>query len=230
MTSRRVALIGYGKMGRALRGMAVDAGWTVTGVVERDKGGLNALAGADVAIEFTTPGAAVANIRAALAAGTPVVVGTTGWYDELPAVAAEVDAAKGALLWAPNFSLGALVLRRVIEDAARRLREVPGVDAHLVETHHAEKRDAPSGTAIALAAAAKAALGRSIPVTSIRVGSVPGTHEMVFDAPFEQIRLEHIVRDRRVFAAGALHAAEWLIGKTGVFTLEDVLTTPGDAG
>ena len=223
MISPRIALIGYGKMGRAIRGLAVERGWTVTGVVERDKGGMSALAGADVAIEFTRPDAAVANIHAALEAGTPIVVGTTGWYDELSTVAADVAAARGALLWAPNFSLGALVLRHIVQDAARRLREVPGIDAHLVETHHAEKRDAPSGTALALADAAMAALGRAIPITSIRVGSVPGTHEVLFDAPFEQIRLEHTVRDRRVFAAGALHAAEWLMGKQGVFTLDDVL-------
>ena len=224
MTAPRIALIGFGKMGRALRAMAVERGWTVTGVVERDKGGLSALAGADVAIEFTAPGAAIGNIRAALAARTPIVVGTTGWYDQLPAVTEEVNAAGGALLWAPNFSLGALVLRHIVEDAARRLRDVPDMDAHLVETHHAAKRDAPSGTAIALASAAEAALGRRIPITSVRVGSVPGTHEAIFDAPFEQIRLEHVVRDRRVFAAGALVAAEWLIGKRGVFTLDDVLT------
>ena len=229
MISPRIALIGYGKMGRAIRGLAVERGWTVTGVVERDKGGMSALAGADVAIEFTRPDAAVANIRAALDAGTPIVVGTTGWYDELSQVTAAVTAARGALLWAPNFSLGALVLRHIVQDAARRLREVPGIDAHLVETHHAEKRDAPSGTALALADAAKAALGRAIPITSIRIGSVPGTHEVLFDAPFEQIRLEHTVRDRRVFAAGALHAAEWLMGKQGVFTLDDVLGAEGGA-
>ena len=224
MSAPKIALIGYGKMGRALRGMAVEQGWTVTGVVERDKGGLSALAGADVAIEFTAPKAARGNIRAALDAGTPIVVGTTGWYDELPAVTEEVKAAGGALLWAPNFSLGALVLRHVVEEAARRLGSVPGLDVHLVETHHAAKRDAPSGTAISLAAAAEAGLGRAIPITSVRVGSVPGTHEVIFDAPFEQVRLEHVVRDRRVFAAGALLAAEWLIGKRGVFTLDDIFS------
>jgi 4-hydroxy-tetrahydrodipicolinate reductase len=216
-------------MGRALRGMAVERGWTVTGVVERDKGGVSALSGADVAIEFTAPAAAVGNIHAAIEAGTPIVVGTTGWYDKLPEVTSAVNAAGGALLWAPNFSLGALVLRYIVQDAGRRLREVPDIDAHLVETHHAAKRDAPSGTAIVLANAAESAFGRKIPITSVRVGSVPGTHEMIFDAPFEQIRLEHVVRDRRVFAAGALLAAEWLIGKRGVFTLDDVLTTQGGA-
>ena len=227
MTPPRLALMGYGKMGRSIRQMAVERGWTVTGIVERDKGGLNALAGADVAIEFTAPGAAVGNIRSALEAGCPIVVGTTGWYGELPALEKEVARTNGAMLWAPNFALGAVLFRRIVEDAARRLGAITEMDPHLVETHHAAKRDAPSGTARALADAGGAALGRPIPITSVRVGSVPGTHELLFDAPFEQIRLEHIVRDRRVFAAGALHAAEWLIGKQGVFTLEDVLATDG---
>ena len=227
MTPPRVALMGYGKMGRAIRQLALDRGWVVTGVVERDKGGINALGGADVAIEFTAPGAAVGNIRTALEAGCPIVVGTTGWYDELPAVERDVERTGGTLLWAPNFALGAVIFRRIVEDAARRLAAMSEMDVHLVETHHAAKRDAPSGTARALADAGQAALGRDIPITSVRVGSVPGTHELLFDAPFEQIRLEHTVRDRRVFAAGALHAAEWLIGKRGVFTLDDVLATDG---
>jgi 4-hydroxy-tetrahydrodipicolinate reductase len=224
MTSRRLAIIGYGRMGRALRGLAVESGWTVSGVVERDQGGLSALAGADVAVEFTSPAAAVGNIRACLKQGCPVVVGTTGWYDALPEMEAEVRRSGGALLWAPNFSLGAVVLRHIVQDAARRLREVPGMDAHLIETHHAAKKDAPSGTALVLATAAEEAFGRAVPITSVRLGSVPGTHEVLFDAPFEQVRLEHVVRDRRVFAAGALLAAEWLIGRRGVFTLDDVLT------
>jgi 4-hydroxy-tetrahydrodipicolinate reductase len=97
---------------------------------------------------------------------------------------------------------------------------------HLVETHHRAKKDAPSGTAISLGRAVEERLGRPVPITSLRVGSVPGTHELIFDAPFEQIRLEHSVRDRRVFAAGALHAAEWLIRRHGVFTLDHLF---GDA-
>ena len=219
--------MGYGKMGRSLRQLAVERGWTVTGIVERDKGGLSALGGADVAIEFTAPGAAVGNIRTALEAGCPIVVGTTGWYDQLPEVEDAVTRAGGALLWAPNFSLGAALFRRIVGDAARRLAGFTEMEPHIVETHHSAKRDAPSGTARALVEAGEAELGRTIPVTSIRVGSVPGTHELLFDGPFEQIRLEHVVRDRRVFAAGALHAAEWLIGRRGVFTLDDVLATDG---
>jgi 4-hydroxy-tetrahydrodipicolinate reductase len=107
--------------------------------------------------------------------------------------------------------------------AAKLLSRAPGFEAHLVETHHSAKKDAPSGTASTLGHAASAAWGKEIPITSVRTGSVPGTHEFVFDAPFEQIHLEHIARDRRVFAEGALVAAGWLIGKTGVFTMKDVL-------
>ena len=132
MTPPRVALMGYGKMGRALRQLAVDRGWVVSGIVERDKGGLNALGGADVAIEFTAPGAAVDNIRAALAAGCPIVVGTTGWYDELPTIEQEVARANGALLWAPNFALGAVLFQRIVEEAARRLALIGEMDPHLI--------------------------------------------------------------------------------------------------
>jgi 4-hydroxy-tetrahydrodipicolinate reductase len=100
---------------------------------------------------------------------------------------------------------------------------MPGFDAHIIDTHHAAKQDAPSGTAKSLEENVAAVWGANIPMTSVRVGSVPGTHEFLFDAPFEQIRLVHTARDRRVFAEGALHAARWLIGKTGVFTMQDVI-------
>jgi 4-hydroxy-tetrahydrodipicolinate reductase len=102
-------------------------------------------------------------------------------------------------------------------------------DAHIVETHHNKKKDAPSGTAIAIAKAATEALGRQIPTTSVRTGSVPGTHELIFDGAFEQLSLMHLARDRRVFAEGALKAADWLIGKKGVFTMRDVLELPARA-
>jgi 4-hydroxy-tetrahydrodipicolinate reductase len=127
------------------------------------------------------------------------------------------------MLTAPNFSVGVAVFDRVVAEAARLFGRLEGFDAHLIETHHGAKRDAPSGTAGALAKSASAALGRTIPVTSIRTGHVPGTHEIVFDAPFEQVRLVHEARDRRVFAEGALVAARWLVGRRGVFTLADVL-------
>ena len=152
-----------------------------------------------------------------------MVVGTTGWYDQLETISSEVERAGGAMLTAPNFSVGVAVFDRVVAEAARLFARVEGFDAHLVETHHSAKKDAPSGTAGALARAASAALGRTIPVTSIRTGHVPGTHEIVFDAPFEQVRLVHEARDRRVFAEGALVAARWIVGRRGVFTMADVL-------
>jgi 4-hydroxy-tetrahydrodipicolinate reductase len=229
MTDLPIALIGMGKMGRALAALAPERGFRVVATLDAsqpDYHGVtaDALAGAHVAIEFTTPDAAPDNALACAAAGCPIVVGTTGWYDRLPAVAAQVERRGGALLTAPNFSVGVAVFDRVVAEAARLFAQLEGFDAHLVETHHAAKRDAPSGTAGALARTIEVALGRSIPMTSIRTGSVPGTHEVIFDAPFEQVRLVHEARDRRVFAEGALVAARWLVGRRGVFTMRDVLS------
>lgn len=230
MTRMRIALIGMGKMGRAIAMLAAERDATIVAELDstHPSGGVitrASLNGADVAIEFTLPAAAPANIRACIAAGCPVVVGTTGWYQELPALTREVVAAGGALLAAPNFSVGVAIFDRVVAEAARLFGRVSGVDAHLVETHHREKKDAPSGTADALARTVEGAMGRAIPITSVRVGSVPGTHEVVFDSAFEQVRLVHEARDRRVFAEGALVAARWLVGRTGVYGMQDVLTT-----
>ena len=130
------------------------------------------------------------------------------------------------MLWSPNFSVGVHLFARVIARAAQEFGAVaPTFDAHLVETHHAAKKDAPSGAARMLAARAAKGLGAPPPITSVRTGRVPGTHEFIFDAAFEQIRLTHEARDRRVFAAGALAAARWLVGKHGIFTMDDFLGT-----
>ena len=228
MSQIPLALVGMGKMGRALATLAPERGFRVVAELDParpDYAGItrDTLRGAQVAIEFTTPEAAPANVRACAAAGCPVVVGTTGWYRQLETISGEIQRANGAMLTAPNFSVGVAVFDRVVSEAARLFGRLEGFDAHLVETHHSAKKDAPSGTAGALAKSASAALGRTIPVTSIRTGHVPGTHEVVFDAPFEQVRLVHEARDRRVFAEGALVAARWLVGRRGVFTLADVL-------
>ena len=187
------------------------------------------LGGADVAVEFTVPDATPANVRALIAAGCPVVVGTTGWYADLDDVQRDVNRSNGALLAATNFSLGVNIFEQVLARAAELFAAAPGFDAHMIETHHSAKKDAPSGTALTLAKAAAAAGGREIPITSVRVGSVPGIHEVIFDAQFEQVRLQHVARDRRVFADGALVAAAWLIGRRGVFTMKDVLDSSSNA-
>ena len=225
--TRRVAIVGMGKMGRAVAELAPARGWDV--VARLDQAEMSAgitratLGDADVAVEFTVPSAAPANIRAIVNTGCPVVVGTTGWYEHFDDIKRDVDSANGAMLAATNFSLGVNVFERVVERAAELLAHAPGFDAHIVETHHSAKKDAPSGTAATLEKSAAAAWGRAIPITSIRTGSVPGTHELIFDAPFEQIRLVHTARDRRVFAEGALVAAAWLIGRRGVYGMRDVL-------
>src|ERR1043166_1185194 len=227
---RRLAIVGMGQMGNAIGGLSPSRGWDVVARLdEAEMAGTvprATLVNAGVAVEFTVPSAAPSNIRAIVAAGCPVVAGTTGWYDQLHMIPREVNSQNGALLTAANFSIGVNIFERVAELAARLLGHAGGFEAHITETHHSAKKDAPSGTARTLANTASAAWGKEIPVTSLRVGSFPGTHELVFDAPFETIHLEHIARDRRGFAEGALAAAPWLIGRRGVFTMRDVLATP----
>jgi 4-hydroxy-tetrahydrodipicolinate reductase len=224
----RIAIIGDGKMGKAVAGIARDAGYDVAAIIgDGTPITRGSLASADVAIEFTEPSAAVGNAKACIDAGCPIVLGTTGWYSQLNELTQYVAAHNGRLLWAANFSLGVHIFAELARYAGQLLSRVPKFDAHLVETHHTAKKDAPSGTALMLRDAAST-LGRDIPITSVRVGSVPGTHEIVFDATYEQITLTHLARDRRVFAEGAVAAAQWLASRpntTGVFTLADMLGT-----
>lgn len=225
----RLLIIGDGKMGQAIATLAHARGHDVVAMLGADENAgaraitLELLSTVDAAIEFSEPRAALANVSACLRAGAPVVTGTTGWYDALPEVEAEVRKIGGSLFWSPNFSLGVALAMELARTAGRLFAPHPHFDPHLVETHHAAKKDAPSGTAAALARATQESLGRIIPVTSVRVGHVPGTHTLVFDGPFEQITVTHEARDRRVFADGALRAAEWLVGRQGVFTMRDLL-------
>ena len=195
----RLAIIGLGRMGKAVDQLARDRGFEVVARIAKGTPvSSESLNGAEVAIEFTTPAAAPKNVKAALEADCPIVVGTTGWdtkRDEVEQLAREKN---GALLIAPNFSTGVAAFAVILRAAARALHSLPGFDAHVVETHHATKKDAPSGTAAKLERIAAEEWGSSIPITSVRVGSVPGTHEFLFDAPFEQIRLQHRSEERRV--------------------------------
>lgn len=227
MTAPSIAVIGHGRMGRAVEAVASAQGIRVRAVIGRGTPvDTTSLAGAEVAIEFTDPRSAVANARACIDAGCPVVVGSTGWLGELDALAAYARGHDGALLWSPNFSLGMRAMHALARVAGAAFGQVPRIEAHIVETHHSAKKDTPSGTALYLREALATALGRDVPITSIRVGSVPGTHEIIVDAPFEQVRIVHEVRDRRVFAEGALYAAQWLVGRRGVFTLDDMFADP----
>ena len=227
----RLLIVGDGRMGRAIEALARERQHDVVAVLgagdNRGGSGIAAYAGAEVAIEFTEPGAAAANVEACLSAGLPVVCGTTGWYADRPRVEAAVRQAHGALLVAPNFSLGVALLTALAERAGALFAAHPQYEAALVETHHSAKQDAPSGTALAVQRVVAESLGRPVPVSSVRVGAVPGTHTLLFDGPFEQIVLSHEARDRRVFADGALRAAAWLVGRQGVFTMLDVLGSGG---
>jgi 4-hydroxy-tetrahydrodipicolinate reductase len=222
----RVLVIGDGKMGRAVAQVAGDRGCNVVGLFGPDRMAEGLVRDvADVAIEFTQPASAAANVRACMAVGLPVVSGTTGWDAELARVNKETGAMQGAFLHAPNFSIGVQLLARLVQAAAEFTAALPaGTFApHMIETHHAAKLDAPSGTAKMLARVADQAGMKSVETTSIRVGSVPGTHELMLDAAFEQVKVSHEARDRRVFAEGAVAAAKWLIGRKGVFSFEDIL-------
>ena len=219
----RLAIIGPGKMGAAIAELAPAHGMKVVATIGAGTPITPATLGnAQVAVEFTEPSAATANVRACVQAGCPIVVGTTGWYADLPAISDLVTTAGGAVLWAANFSLGVHALSRIIRRSGEIFARLPGFDAVLIETHHAAKKDAPSGTARMLQHDFAAGGGGSAPITSIRVGSVPGTHSLVLDSTFEQIVITHEARDRRVFADGALLAAGWLVGRHGMFTLDDV--------
>lgn len=226
----RLALVGDGRMSRAIQRLAEEQGHAVHTVVggaeNRDGGALTAerLAGVDVALEFTRPENAPANLLRLAALRVPVVTGTTGWLDRLPEVTAAVIAHRAALLHGANFAIGVQLFLRAAEALARQFAGRPEFGAWITETHHAGKRDAPSGTAVALVAALRRGdPARAVPVTSIRAGQVPGSHEVSFDAAGETIRLGHVARGREVFATGALAAAAWLPGRTGVFTFDQML-------
>ena len=208
----RLVIVGPGRMGHAVAAAAAERGHTVTS--EIGPGGLTAASvrGAEVAVEFTTPGAAAGNLVTLARLGLPSVSGTTGWYERLAEVDAAFRQASVGLLYAPNFSLGVQLLLRAAAELARLVAKRPEFDAWIVETHHRHKRDAPSGTARALQDALRAVdATREYPVTSIRAGDVPGTHALWLDASGESLALTHTARDRSIFARGAVAAAEWLV-------------------
>jgi 4-hydroxy-tetrahydrodipicolinate reductase len=226
----RLALIGYGRMGRAVASLAAERGHEVALVVdEADNPAGRALvrerlSGVDAAIEFTTPASAPVNLVRLAEAGVPTVCGTTGWDAELSRVAAVVRERSGALVHATNFSVGVHLFLRTAREMARRFAGHPAFDAFVLEEHHAKKPDAPSGTALTLQRVVGGAdPARRFPITSVRAGAIPGIHTLTYDGPHDTVTLTHTARSREGFAAGALLAADWLRGRRGVFTFEDVL-------
>jgi 4-hydroxy-tetrahydrodipicolinate reductase len=226
----RLAIVGNGRMGRAVAEVAEERSHVVHAIVGREENAGGAaltrerLAGVDAAIEFTRPDAVVANLERLIEAGVPTVTGTTGWSAELPRITRLVDARRGALLHAANFSVGVHLFLRAARDLAARFAGRPEFDSFILEEHHAAKLDAPSGTAAELRALLHAAdPAREFPVTSVRAGSIPGTHVVTYDGPYDSVTLSHVARSRRGFAAGAVAAAEWLPGRVGVHEFEAML-------
>lgn len=244
----RIALYGYGKMGKAIEQIALQRGHTVVLKVDRDAADTPPT-GVDVAIEFSEPGVAVDNMRTCLAHGVPVVVGTTGWYDRLTEVQALVREHQGSLLWASNFSIGVNLFFRINRQLAALMDQQAAYGVHLDEVHHIHKKDAPSGTALTLAKdidlrvkryagwalqdaegqAPIAAEVKPVPIRSERIGEVPGKHSVTWGSADDRITITHEAFGRTGFATGAVVAAEWLLGtaatgpRKGLFTMDDVL-------
>lgn len=235
----KIAMIGLGRMGRTIAGMAPAMGCEVA--LEIDRQNLEAFdsaafASCDAAIEFTGPEAAFDVISRCLEAGVPIVSGATGWLDRFPEAAAKVEQHQGALFYASNYSIGMNILFALNRGLAQWMNAQPGYEPHIEETHHIHKLDAPSGTAITLAEGILEALDRktrwvlgpdsdphTLSVLAHREAEVPGTHEIIYRSAIDTLTLKHEAHSREGFAQGALLAAKWLVGKKGVFGMADML-------
>jgi 4-hydroxy-tetrahydrodipicolinate reductase len=230
---RRLAIVGYGKMGRLVEQLAPEYGFTV--VLKLDEfnnanfEGITAdnLSGIDAAIDFSIPTAVRRNAEGIAALGVNLVIGTTGWLEHIEAVRAAVDRHRVGLVWSPNYSIGVNAFFRIVAEAAKLLAGQPEYGAWGWEIHHATKKDAPSGTLLKLVEQMKAAgYGRPIDTGSNRAGAHPGTHEIGFDSGADTITLRHTARSREGFARGALKAAQWIVGKKGFYEFSEIVFQP----
>ena len=218
----KLLLVGYGKMGRLVEQLAPEHGCEIAGRIDVGSGDWSAPA--DVAVDFSTAEALRGNFRRYLDRGLPVVIGTTGWSAHEAELRRHAEAAHLGVVAAANFSIGVHLFLRAARALAAEFAGRSGFDGFILEEHHAAKLDAPSGTARVLQSRLRDAdREREYPITSIRAGAFPGTHMVTYDGPYETIVLSHTARSREGFAAGALAAAEWLPGRPGVHTLDDML-------
>ena len=239
-----LALVGTGRMGQAVEAVAQERGHTIAARFDAERPLLDsrdpeALNGAEVCIDFTTPDLALDHLHQYAFWGVDAVIGTTGWYDDLPKVREWVDEGQNGVLYAPNFSLGVALVQRALRAMLPLLDALEDYDPWIHEVHHTGKVDSPSGTALALAETVCEGLARktriepetqhgaidaaSLHVTSARAGRVFGEHTVAFDSAVDRIEIVHRAKDRRAFAVGAVRAAEWIHGRSGLFTLDDML-------
>jgi 4-hydroxy-tetrahydrodipicolinate reductase len=225
----RVALIGYGAMGRLVADEARKAGDEIGDVITGGHLALGVdqlaekLSGHDVAIDFSVGEAVLRHIDAAVKAGVPIVEGTTGWKAHEADARRIVDEHHGALVYGANFSIGVNVFYLVVKRAASLFASINAYAPFIEEAHHNRKRDAPSGTALRLREYMAEHYESDIPTSSTRAGHIPGTHRVGFDSEADQILLTHTARSRQGFASGAVFAAHWIVGKTGVFEFGQVM-------
>jgi 4-hydroxy-tetrahydrodipicolinate reductase len=228
--TKGLAIVGNGKMGKLVDVLApgfdfeVRARFATHNNAKASGLTREALQHVDVAIEFSTPESAPDNLLRLASLGIPAVTGTTGWYDQLPAVRDAVLQANTSLVWGPNFSIGMNIFMQVVVQAAALFAKHPAYDAWGWEIHHAAKKDAPSGTLKKLAEEIRAAgYSRPMNLSANRAGGHPGTHEIGFDSAGDTVTLRHAARSREGFARGALHAAAWAAGKKGVYEFREIL-------
>lgn len=228
--SLNLAIVGYGKMGKLIERLAPEYGFDVrarfSGGDNRGGAGLSheTLRGIDVAVEFSTPEAALENIHRLAVLGVNSVVGTTGWFEQLPAAREAVLHVKSGLVWAANFSVGVNLFLQTVAHAAALFAKHPEYEAWGWEIHHSAKKDVPSGTLKILAEEMRAAgYARPVSLSANRAGAIPGTHEIGFDSAADTITLRHTARSREGFARGALQAARWIAGRKGFFEFKEIL-------
>ncbi len=223
MPEHRLAISGYGKMGKLIEKLAPEYGFTVAYIVDEAEAG-GKCEGLDVAVDFSIPSAVPANVEKFAALGVNMVVGTTGWHDSFDSVRTIAENYGVGLVWSPNFSIGVHVVKHLVAEAARLLADQPEYGAWAWEIHHATKKDCPSGTLLKLVEIMRrAGYERSIDAVGSRAGTHPGTHEIGFDSAADTITIRHTARNREGFARGALHAAKWIIGKTGMHEFSEAL-------
>lgn len=240
----KIALLGYGKMGKTIEKIAVSRGHSIVLKVDQHNANpfpVEELKKADVAIEFSTPQTVVGNIMHCFDAGIPVVVGTTAWNDQMEFVATECREKNGSIFTASNFSLGVNLFFRLNNQLAKLMNPYPEYNVSMEEIHHTHKLDSPSGTGISLADGIIENLERKkswkdypenlpaenpadeLAIVSKRIGEVPGTHSVIYTSSIDKITITHEAFSREGFASGAVIASEWLIGKRGIFGMNDFL-------
>ena len=219
----KLALLGYGKMGRMVEEAAVNHGFEIVAIIDPVSGSRGSLGDADVCVDFTEPGAVLANINAAAQAKVAMVVGTTGWYDQLEEARKLVDASGIGFVYGSNFSVGVNLMFKITEYAAGLFSRFSSHDPFIEEAHHKFKKDAPSGTAVFLKRIVESHYDREVPTASTRAGYFPGRHIVGFDSEADTLAIAHTARSRAGFVEGALLAAQWIAGRKGFYEFSEII-------